>query len=63
MTVDRMSKKLNYLIVGTFTEPSWVNISYGRKIEAVARHRDNGSEICIASEYQWTAAIKDATRP
>jgi NAD-dependent DNA ligase len=62
MPVDRVSKKLNYLIIGTFVEPSWVNTSYGRKIETAARHRDNGVEICIASEYQWTAAIKDATR-
>jgi NAD-dependent DNA ligase len=62
MAVDRVSKKLNYLIIGTFVEPTWANTTYGRKIEAAARHRDGGSEICIATEYHWTEALKDATR-
>jgi hypothetical protein len=63
MPVDRVSKKLDYLIIGTFVEPSWANTSYGRKIEAAVKHRGNGSSICIASEYHWTLALKDATRP
>jgi len=62
MPVDRVSKKLNYLIIGTFTEPTWANAAYGRKIETAVRHRENGTELCIASEYQWTEAIKDAVR-
>jgi hypothetical protein len=62
MAVDRVSKNLNYLIIGTFVEPTWANTSYGRKIETAVRHRDNGSEICIASEYHWNLALKDATR-
>jgi len=61
MTVDRISGKLDYLIIGTFVEPSWVNTTYGRKIEAAVRHRDNGSEICIASEYHWAAAQRRNT--
>jgi hypothetical protein len=63
MPVDRVTKKLDYLIIGTFVEPTWANSAYGRKIEAAVRHRDNGSEICIATEYHWNLALKDATRP
>lgn len=62
MAVDTVSKRLNYLVIGTLIEPSWANTSYGRKIESAVKHRDSGSEICIISEKQWTDALADTIR-
>ena len=62
MPVDRVSRKLDYLVIGTLIEPAWANSTYGRKIETAVRYRDKGVELCIVSEHQWTAALKDATR-
>ena len=57
--LKQVTKKLHYLIIGTFIEPSWANTTYGRKIETAVLHRDSGSGLCIASEYYWTLALKN----
>lgn len=57
--VDSVSKRLDYLVVGTMIEPQWANTTYGRKIEKAVSCRDDGSEIVIVSERQWTAALAD----
>jgi len=62
MAVDTVSKRLNYLVIGTLIEPTWANTSYGRKIESAVKHRDSGAEICIISEKQWTDALVDTIR-
>ena len=62
MPVDRVSKKLNYLVIGTLIEPSWAHNTFGNKIHNAVRHRDSGSEICIISEKQWTSALIDTIR-
>lgn len=62
MPVDNVSRKLNYLVIGTLIEPSWVNTTYGNKIINAVKHRDAGVEICIVSEKQWTDAITDTIR-
>lgn len=62
MPIDRVSKKLNYLVIGTLIEPSWSQSTYGNKISQAIKHRDSGSEICIISEKQWTNALTDTIR-
>lgn len=59
MPVDSISKRLNYLVIGTMIEPQWINTTYGRKIEKAAAYRDEGCDIIIVSERQWTAALAD----
>lgn len=59
MPVDSVSKRLNYLVIGTMIEPQWINTTYGRKIEKAAAYRDEGCDIIIVSERQWTAALAD----
>lgn len=63
MPVDTVSKKLNYLVIGGLVTSSWVNESYGRKIEKAVQYRDqSGAELAIISERQWTEALIDAAR-
>lgn len=62
MPQDNVTKKLNYLVIGSRCNPDWINESYGRKIEAAMNHKSSGLDICIISERQWTAALQDAHR-
>lgn len=62
MPIDRVSRKLNYLVIGTLIEPSWSQTTYGNKINQAVNHRDSGVEICIISEKQWTKALEDTLR-
>lgn len=62
MAQDTISRRLDYLVIGTMVETQWVNTTYGRKIEAAMQQKLNGSEISIVSEQQWVEAIKDASR-
>jgi len=62
LPVDRVTKKLHYLVIGTLIEPSWAQTNYGNKIRDAIKHRDSGSEICIVSEKHWTHALNDIAR-
>lgn len=57
--VDSISKNLNYLVIGAMIEPQWANTTYGRKIEKAVAYRDDGTDLVIVSERQWTAALAD----
>lgn len=59
MAVDSISKNLNYLVIGAMIEPQWANTTYGRKIEKAVAYRDDGNDLIIVSERQWTAALAD----
>lgn len=54
---NNISRKTNYLIIGSVIEPNWMYQSYGRKIEAAMQLRNEQSGISIASEKQWLHAI------
>ena len=60
---DRVTTKLEYLVVGSLIEPSWAHTGYGRKIETAVRYIDKGHGIAIVSERQWTEAIEAAQVP
>ncbi|MBY0498296.1 MAG: BRCT domain-containing protein [Nitrosomonas sp.] len=62
MPLDRITKKLNYLVIGTLIEPSWSHTTFGNKINSAVQYRDSGTELCIVSERQWTDALADVTR-
>ena len=48
-----VTKKLDYLILGTYVTDSWAHESYGRKIEKVMQYRDEGVPISIITEEHW----------
>jgi NAD-dependent DNA ligase len=62
MPQDRVTKNLNYLVIGSRCSPNWISESFGRKIKQAVEYRDSGTEICIITEKQWTLAIQDADR-
>ena len=57
--VKNISGNVNYLILGSFIEPSWVHESYGRKIEAAMQLRETEHTIAIVSEQKWIDATKE----
>ena len=48
-----ITKKLDYLVIGTNTTESWANTSFGRKIEKAVDYRDSGVPLAIISEACW----------
>ncbi|MFZ6819828.1 BRCT domain-containing protein [Undibacterium sp. Ji22W] len=52
-----ITKRLDYLIIGTLASPDWVNTTYGRKIEKAVAYREEQGRPAIISEYQWTNAL------
>lgn len=60
--VDSITKHVDYLVIGSMIEPHWAHTTYGRKIEKAVKYRDDGNEISIVSEQQWTRAMDDISR-
>ncbi|MEL0584428.1 MAG: BRCT domain-containing protein [Candidatus Thiodiazotropha sp. (ex. Lucinoma kazani)] len=48
-----VTKKLNYLVLGTYVTDSWAHESYGRKIEKAMQYRDDGVPLVIITEEHW----------
>ncbi len=48
-----ITKKLDYLVIGTNTTESWANTSFGRKIEKAVDYRSSGVPLAIISEACW----------
>jgi NAD-dependent DNA ligase len=48
-----VTKKLNYLILGTYVTDSWIHETYGRKIEKAMKYRDEGAPLIIITEEHW----------
>lgn len=52
-----ITKKLNYLVIGTNTTQSWANTSFGRKIEKAVDYRNSGIPLAIISEACWISFL------
>lgn len=48
-----ITKKLNYLVLGTNVSKDWINTSFGRKIEKANQYKQSGAEIVIVTEETW----------
>lgn len=48
-----VTKKLDYLVLGTYVTDSWAHETFGRKIEKAMEYRDNGIPIAILTEEHW----------
>ncbi|HAQ38402.1 MAG TPA: hypothetical protein DCQ58_07830 [Saprospirales bacterium] len=59
LTVNNVSRRLDYLVIGSILSEEWAFTSYGRKIEKAMELRDALSRPNIISEKQWAEAIKE----
>ena len=48
-----VTKKLDYLILGSYVTDSWAHESFGRKIEKAMEYRDSGLSLSILTEEHW----------
>lgn len=55
-TLDNVITSLDYLVVGSMVEPSWLHTSYGRKIATAIKYNEKGHGISIIKESDWHAA-------
>lgn len=53
-----ITRQLDYLVIGTFVSPDWVNTTYGRKIEKAVAYRTEHGRPLIISEKQWVDSIQ-----
>ena len=45
LPIERVREDLNYLVIGSLSQPAWAYASYGRKIEAVLELRHEGFDV------------------
>jgi hypothetical protein len=55
---DQITKRTNYLVIGTFGSRDWVHTSFGRKIQKAADYRSKGHQLLIISEEHWGASVR-----
>ena len=53
----RVTKKVDYLVIGTLASRDWANTSHGRKIEKAVAYREKGIPIAIIDEARWVDAL------
>lgn len=57
IAANGITKKLDYLVIGTNTTGSWANTSFGRKIEKAVDYRSSGLQLAIVSEACWVSHL------
>ena len=50
---NTVSRKLDYLVIGSYVTDSWAHETFGRKIEKAMAYRDQGVPIRIVAEEHW----------
>ena len=53
ISAKRITKKLDYLVIGTMSTRSWANTSFGRKIEKAVEYQAEGCPLVIIDESSW----------
>jgi len=53
----RVTRKLDYLVVGDEASPAWIGGAYGRKIEEAMKLRKTTGKPCIVPESLWSAFL------
>jgi len=48
--VERVTKTLDYLVIGALSNPCWAYSTYGRKIDSAMSMNRNGASIAIVHE-------------
>ena len=54
---DTVTRRTNYLVIGTFGSRDWVHTPFGRKIEKAVQYREAGLRLAIVAEEHWAAAL------
>ena len=52
-----VSKKINYLVVGSIGNDQWLHSTYGTKIKKAVELRESGVPIAIISEEHWQRVL------
>jgi hypothetical protein len=55
-----LTKRTDYLIIGTFGSRDWVHTSFGRKIQKAVDLRGSGRKPLIVAEEHWVSSIAPA---
>jgi NAD-dependent DNA ligase len=53
-----VTKKLNYLVIGSVGSECWRHSSFGTKIMKAAQYCEDGAGIAIVSEAHWVAHLR-----
>lgn len=57
-TSDNVTKKTNYLVIGSMASPAWIESNFGRKIQKAAEMAESGEfEVAIIREADWAMAL------
>jgi NAD-dependent DNA ligase len=59
-TTDSMSKKVNYLVIGTIGSPDWVHESFGHKIANAMQLKARNHPVAIITEKHWNSAFQSS---
>jgi NAD-dependent DNA ligase len=54
---DSITRRTNYLVIGTFGSRDWVHTPFGRKIEKAVAYRRTGIRLAIVAEDHWAEAL------
>jgi hypothetical protein len=52
-----ITKRSDYVVIGSFGSRDWAHTSYGRKIQKAVDYRESGCPIAIIAEDHWAAAL------
>ena len=52
-----ITKKLDYLVIGTLASREWAHTTHGRKIEKAVAYKESGVPLSIIDEESWIQAI------
>ncbi len=52
-----ITRRTNYLVLGTFASRDWAHTSFGRKIQKAVEYRDAGHQLAIIGEDHWAAHL------
>ena len=53
ISLPRVTRELDFLVVGEIGSDAWLTSSYGRKIETAMNHRSKGHPIRLVRESHW----------
>lgn len=53
----RVTKRTDFLVIGTFASRDWLHTNYGRKIEKAVAYRDADGFLRIVSEEHWAGHL------
>lgn len=51
--VGNVSKKIDYIVIGSRVSPNWAHMNFGRKIQKAVELKNSGHHINIVSESYW----------